>query len=160
MGETYIPLRSGEGTELQLLWACREVLETADKPLENRLKAVKRWRQYRTTQKWLANITEDLMRTIEPRKAATFLVNLSNQEIRVVSKRSIRTEPGYTLIPSDALSAILLQAMQDTCLLCNGEGCDMAKCRFRKHLKQTVMFEVDESDGICMGKTLLTKLEG
>lgn len=30
MGETYIPLRSGEGTELQLLWACREVLETAE----------------------------------------------------------------------------------------------------------------------------------
>ncbi len=160
MGETYLPLRSGEATEIQLLWACREVLETAEKPLEKRLKAVKRWRQYKAMQKWIANITEDLMHTIEPRKAATFLANLSNQEIRVVSKRSIRSEPGYTLIPSDALQAILLQAMQDTCLLCNGEGCDMAKCRFRKHLKQTVMFEVDESGGICMGKTLLTKLEG
>ena len=36
-------------------------------------------------QKWIANITEDLMKTIEPKNAATFLVNLSNQEIRVVS---------------------------------------------------------------------------
>lgn len=155
----YIPLRSGEATELQLLWACREVLDTAGQMLENRLKAAKRWRQYRTMQKWIANITEDLMKTIEPRKAATFLVNLSNQEIRVVSKRNIRNEPGYTLIPSDALGAILHQAMQGTCLLCNGDGCDMAKCKFRKHLKQTAMFEIDESGGICLGKTLLTKLE-
>ena len=110
-------------------------------------------------QKWIANITEDMMKTIEPKKAATFLVNLINQEIRVVSKRNIRNEPGYTLIPSDALGAILHQAIQDTCLLCNGECCDMAKCKFRKHLKQTAMFEIDESGGICMGKTLLTKLE-
>ena len=30
---------------------------------------------------------------------------------------------------------------------------------YRKHLKQTAMFEIDESGGICLGKTLLTKLE-
>lgn len=40
----YIPLRSGEATELQLLWACREVLDTAGQMLENRLKAARRWR--------------------------------------------------------------------------------------------------------------------
>ena len=155
----HIPLRSGEATELQLLWACREVFDTAGQMLEKRLKAAKRWRQYRTMQKWIANITEDMMKTIEPKKAATFLVNLINQEIRVVSKRNISNEPGYTLIPSDALGAILHQAMQDTCLLCNGEGFYMAKCKFRKHLKQTAMFEIDESGGICLGKTLITKLE-
>lgn len=159
MSDKYIPMRSGEAMEIQLLWACREVLDTAAKRLEKRLKACNRWRQYRTMQKWLENMTNDIMLTIEPQKAQTFLVNLMNQEIRVVSKSRIHSEPGYTLIPTDVLSSIILQAMTDTCMLCNGEGCDMAKCKFRKAIKQTMMFEVDESGGVCMGKTLLHKLE-
>jgi len=158
-GDKYIPMRSGEATELQLLWACREVLDNAEKMLEKRLKACKRWRQFRTMQKWLANMTNDLMATIEPKKAHTFLVNLMHQEIRVRSKSSLHNEPGYTYIPSEVLSDIIIQAMTDTCMLCNGEGCDMAKCKFRKSLKQTMMFEVDEGGGVCMGKTLLEKLE-
>ena len=64
--QEHIPLRSGETTELQLLWACREVLDTAGQMLEKRLKAAKRWRQYRTMQKWIANITEDLMNRRRP----------------------------------------------------------------------------------------------
>lgn len=160
MSDKYIPLRAGEATELQLLWACREVLDNAAKPLEKRLRACKRWSQLRTMQKWLENMTNDLMLTIEPKKAQTFLVNLMRQQIRVVSKTHIATDPGYTLIPSEALSDIILQAMKDTCMLCDGEGCDMAKCAFRKSIKQVMMFEVDESNGICMGKTLLHKLEG
>lgn len=159
MKETYIPLRGGEATELQLLWACREALDNAEKVLEKRLKACKRWPQFRTMQKWIANITNDLMQTIEPNKAQTFLVNLMNQEIRVRSKSSIHNEPGYTLIPSDVLSDIIIQAMTDTCMLCDGGGCDMAKCKFRKSIKQTMMFEIDESGGVCMGKILLERLE-
>lgn len=158
MSDKYIPLRSGEATEIQLLWACREVLDTCEKQVEKRLKACNRWRQFRTMQKWFEHITNDIMLTIEPKKAKTFLVNLMNQEIRVVSKSRIHNEPGYTLIPTDVLSNIILQAMNDTCMICNGEGCDMAKCRFRKSIKQTMMFEVDESNGVCMGKTLLDKL--
>ena len=159
MSDKYIPLRSGEATELQLLWACREVMDNASDKLEKRLKACKRWPQFRTMQKWMANMTNDLMRTIEPKKAQTFLINLMNQEIRVCSKSRIRNEPGYTLIPSEVLSDIIIQAMTDTCMICNGEGCDMAKCKFRKSIKQTMMFEVDESGGVCMGKALLNELK-
>lgn len=158
MSEKYIPLRTGEATELQLLWACREVLDTAEKMLEKRLKACKRWSQFRTMQKWLENMTNDLMLTIEPKKAQTFLVNLMHQQIRVVSKSRVVNEPGYTYIPSEALSDIIIQAMKDTCMLCNGEGCDMAKCKFRKSIKEVMMFEVDESGGVCMGQTLLEQL--
>lgn len=160
MSDKYIPLRSGEATELQLLWACREVFDTAEKGLEKRLKACKRWSQFRTMQKWIANMTDSLMQTIEPVKQRTFLLNLMNQQIRVVSKSYIKNDPDYTLIPSAVLSDIILQAMKDTCMICDGEGCDMAKCTFRKSIKQTMMFEVDESGGVCMGKTLLHKLEG
>lgn len=159
MNNEYIPLRSGEATEIQLLWACREVMDTSASVLEKRLKACKRWPQFRTMQKWLENTTNDIMLTIDPQRAKTFLVNLMHQQIRVVSKSRIVNEPGYTLIPSEVLSDIIIQAMTDTCMICNGEGCDMAKCRFRKSLKQTMMFDVDESGGVCMGKTLLEKLE-
>lgn len=159
MSDKYIPLRSGEATELQLMWACREVFDTAEKVLEKRLKACKRWAQFRTIQKWLANMTDSLMQTIEPAKQRTFLLNLMNQQIRVVSKSYIKKDPDYTLIPSATLSDIILQAMHDTCMLCNGESCDMAKCKFRKAIKQTMMFEIDESGGVCMGRTLLEKLE-
>lgn len=160
MSDKYIPLRTGEATEIQLIWACREVFDTAEKALEKRLKACKRWAQFRTMQKWLANMTDSLMQTIEPVKQRTFLVNLMNQQIRVVSKSYIKKDPDYTLIPSEALSNIIIQAMKDTCMLCDGEGCDMAKCAFRKSLKQTMMFEIDESPGVCMGRTLLAMLEG
>lgn len=154
-----IPLRSGDATELQLLWACREVMDTAGPRLEKRLRAIGRWPQFRAMQKWLASITNEIMTTIEPRRAEIFLLNLMNQEIRVVSKGSIRSHPDYTLIPTETLSNIIVQAMTDTCMICNGEGCDMAKCRFRKSLKKTMLFDVDESGGVCMGKTLLEKLE-
>lgn len=160
MSDKYIPLRSGEATDIQLLWACREVFDTSEKTLEKRLKACKRWSQFRTMQKWLANMTENIMQTIEPAKQRTFLMNLTNQEIRVVNKTTIKRDPDYIMIPSEALSNIIMQAMTDTCMLCNGEGCDMAKCKFRKSLKQTMMFEIDEKGGVCMGKTLLEKLGG
>lgn len=159
MSDKYLPLRSGEATELQLMWACREVFDTAEKVLEKRLKACKRWAQFRAMQKWLANMTDSLMQTIEPAKQRTFLLNLMNQQIRVVSKSYIKKDPDYTLIPSATLSDIILQAMKDTCMLCGGESCDMAKCQFRKAIKQTMMFEIDESGGVCMGLTLLEKLE-
>lgn len=158
--DKYIPLRSGEATEIQLLWACREVMDTCAEVLEKRLKACKRWAQLRTMQKWLENMTNDIMLTIDPKRAVLFLVNLRNQHIKVVSKGRVVNEPGYTTIPSEVLSDIIIQAMTDTCMLCNGEGCDMAKCKFRKSIKQVMMFDVDESGGVCMGKTLLDKLEG
>lgn len=159
MSEKYIPLRSGEATELQLMWACREVMDTAGQRLEKRLKACKRWRQFRTMQTWLAKMTNDLMQTIEPKKAEAFLVNLMNQQIRVVSKSQITSHPDYTIINSEVLGDIILTAMNDTCKICNGEGCDMAHCKFRKALKKAMMFEIDESGGVCMGKTILDKLE-
>ena len=159
MGDKYIPLRSGEATEIQLLWACREVMDTCAATLEKRLKACKRWAQLRTMQKWLENMTNDIMLTIDPQRATTFLVNLMHQQIRVVSKSRVVDVPGYTLIPSEVLSDIITQAMTDTCMLCDGGGCDMAKCKFRKAIKQTMLFDVDESGGVCMGKTLFDKLQ-
>lgn len=154
-----MPLRSGEATELQLLWACSHIMDTCSERLEKRIRLISRWPQFRTIQKWLSSITNEIMTTMDEKRAKTFLLNLMNQEIRVVSKSTIQTHPDYTLIPSRTLSCIIAQAMTDTCMLCNGDGCDMAKCRFRKELKQTMMFDIDESGGVCMGKTLLAKME-
>ena len=154
----YLRLRTGDASDLQLLWGCREILDTCAKTLERYIKASGHWEEYPEHQKWFADLTEDIMVTIDPEKAQTFLVNLMNQQIRVVSKSHIQTAPGYTLVPTDVLSNIIAQAMTDTCLLCDGEGPDMARCRFRKSLKKTMMLAVDESDGICMGKILHRRL--
>lgn len=154
----YLRLRTGDASDLQLLWACREILDTCANTLERYIKASGHWEEYPEHQKWFADLTNDIMLTIEPEKAETFLVNLTRQQIRVVSKSHIQTEPGYTLIQSEVLSNIITQAMTDTCCLCDGEGPDMARCRFRKSLKKTMMFAVDESGGVCMGRVLHKKL--
>lgn len=159
MNDKYIPLRSGEPNDLQMFWACREVFDMPEHHIEKRLKACNRWRQFRIMKTWMANITNDLMLTIEPKKAEAFLLNLMNQQIRVVSKSHITSHPDYTIINSEVLGDIILTAMNDTCKICNGEGCDMAHCKFRKALKKAMMFEIDESGGVCMGKAILDKLE-
>ena len=108
----------------------------------------------------MERITGDVMRTIEPSKRRKFLMNLENQEMRIVCKGVPDTAPGYTVVEQDVLHTYIRQAIGQCCVLCDGAGCDMARCELRKALKKTVMFEIDETDGICFGKKLLTHMEG
>ena len=57
------------------------------------------------------------------------------------------------------LHTYIRQAIGHRCVLCDGAGCDKARCELRKALKKTVMFEIDETGGICLGKKLLTHME-
>lgn len=160
MSDGFMPLREGEAREIQLLWGVMEILSETSPKLKKRLQAVGRWRQYRTAAVWLERIIEDLTGTIEPSKLRKFLLNLRNQEMRIVCKGVPDTAPGYTVVEQDVLHTYIRQAIGQCCVLCDGAGCDMARCELRKALKKTVMFEIDESDGVCMGKTILVRLEG
>lgn len=93
------------------------------------------------------------------KKRRKFLLNLRGQELRVVCKGMPDTTPGYTVIEQDVLHTYIRQAIGHRCVLCDGAGCDMARCELRKALKKTVMFEIDEAGGICLGKKLLTHME-
>ena len=160
MSDGFMPLREGEAREIQLLWGVMEILSETSPKLKKRLQAVGRWRQYRAAAVWLERIIEDLTGTIEPSKLRKFLLNLRNQEMRIVCKGVPDTAPGYTVVEQDVLHTYIRQAIGQCCVLCDGAGCDMARCELRKALKKTVMFEIDEAGEVCMGKTILVRLEG
>lgn len=160
MSDGFMPLREGEAREIQLLWAAKDILRDPSPRLKARLQAVGRWRQYRTAAVWLDRTIEDLTGTIEPSKLRKFLLNLRNQEMRIVCKGVPDTAPGYTVVEQDVLHTYIRQAIGQCCVLCDGAGCDRARCELRKALKKTVMFEIPEDDGVCMGKTILVRLEG
>ena len=160
MSDGFMPLREGEAREIQLLWGVMEILSETSPKLKKRLQAVGRWRQYRAAAVWLDRIIEDLTGTIEPSKLRKFLLNLRNQEMRIVCKGVPDTAPGYTVVEQDVLHTYIRQAIGQCCVLCDGAGCDMARCELRKALKKTVMFEIDEAGEVCMGKTILVRLEG
>lgn len=146
-----IPLKESEAREVQLLWGVMEILSETSPRLKKRLQACGRWRQLRTCAAW--------MDTIEYEKRRKFLLNLRGQELRVVCKGVPDTTPGYTVVEQDVLHTYIRQAIGHRCVLCDGAGCDMARCELRKALKKTVMFEIDEAGGICLGKKLLTHME-
>lgn len=155
-----IPLKESEAREIQLLWGVMEILSETSPRLKKRLQACGRWRQLRTCAAWMERIVGDVMDTIEHEKRRKFLLNLRGQELRVVCKGMPDTTPGYTVIEQDVLHTYIRQAIGHRCVLCDGAGCDMARCELRKALKKTVMFEIDEAGGICLGKKLLTHMEG
>lgn len=155
-----IPLKESEAREIQLLWGVMEILSETSPRLKKRLQACGRWRQLRTCAAWMGRIVGDVMDTIEPPKRRKFMLNLENQEMRIVCKGVPDTAPGYTVIEQDVMRVFIRQAICQCCVLCDGAGCDRARCELRKALKKTVMFEIDETDGICFGKKLLTHMEG
>ena len=146
-----IPLKESEAREVQLLWGVMEIRSETSPRLKKRLQACGRWRQLRTCAAW--------MDTIEYEKRRKFLLNLRGQELRVVCKGVPDTTPGYTVVEQDVLHTYIRQAIGHRCVLCDGAGCDMARCELRKALKKTVMFEIDEAGGICLGKKLITHME-
>ena len=154
-----IPLKESEAREIQLLWGVMEILSETSPRLKKRLQACGRWRQLRTCAAWMGRIVGDVMDTIEPPKRRKFMLNLENQEMRIVCKGVPDTTPGYTVVEQDVLHTYIRQAIGHRCVLCDGAGCDKARCELRKDLKKTVMFEIDETGGICLGKKLLTHME-
>ena len=155
-----IPLKETEARELQLIWATREILSEPSARLAKRLRACRRWRQYRAASVWIDHITNDLMDSVEADKRRKFLMNLRNQEIRIVNKHAADASPDFTLVESDDLRFYIKEALCSRCLICSGLKSDMAKCELRKALKRTTLIDVDESDGECMGTRLLVHMEG
>lgn len=81
-----IPLKESEAREIQLLWGVMEILSETSPRLKKRLQACGRWRQLRTCAAWMGRIVGDVMDTIEPPKRRKFMLNLENQEMRIVCK--------------------------------------------------------------------------
>lgn len=159
MSDSYMPLKTGEATQMQLLHGFLQILVDAQEPLEKRLKRCGRWRQYRVVQAWMGRIVNDLMNTIEPRKRNLFLVNLWNQEIRVVNKGGVSAMPYMTVCREDDLLWLIKDEIRENCAVCMGHGPDMRKCELRRHLKNMTLFDLDESGGVCMGKQIDTREE-
>mgnify|MGYP007060498230 CR=1 FL=1 len=114
----------------------RDILRDPSPRLKARLQAVGRWRQYRTAAVWPDRIIEDLTGERSSRRSCeNFLLNLRNQEMRIVCKGVPDTAPGYTVVEQDVLHTYIRQAIGQCCVLCDGAGCDMARCELRKALK-------------------------
>lgn len=149
------PLKSGEASEIQLLYGCRQILDTSADRLKSRLQACGQWSKFRTMQAWLPKVCDGIMTTVPVDKATRFLLNLCNQEIRVCSKSALQTKPGYILIEEDNLRDLMVFGMRNACLMCDDSHQERRKCQLRRILKQTTLFEPQESDAECLGQWLL-----
>lgn len=150
----YMPLKTGEATQMQLLIGLIDTLDDGQEMLEKRLKRCGRWRQYRVMQTWTKLMAHDLLETMEPRKKALFWANLRNQVLHVASRGSVSAMPDMTVCRAEDLHWLIDDAVREHCAICMGLGTDMAKCELRKHLKRMALFEPDESGGVCMGKQI------
>ena len=150
----YMPLKTGEAAQIQLLYGFLEVTDGAEQVLKKRLQRCKQWRQFRTMQSWIKTMVYEVCQTIDPQKRQVFKANLCNQQLRVVNKSSINTTKDMTVVLTDDLYWIITDELQNHCAVCMGCGEDMRNCEFHKRLKRMTMFELDESGGVCMGKQI------
>lgn len=155
-----IPLKPREASEIQLLFGCREIFDGCAEKLKARLQACGQWSKFRTCQAFLPKITDEIMTTVPLDKATRFLLNLTNQEIRVVSKSSLETRPGFILIEEDNLRDLLMFGMKSACVLCDGSHQERKNCQLRRILKKTTLFELEENGAECAGQWLLRRCEG
>lgn len=153
------PLKSGEASELQLLWGCRELIDGVAPHLKARLQECGEWSAFRTIQAFLPKVTNQIMLTVPLDKAERFLWNLGNQEIRVVPKSSLQSRPGCILIEEDALRDLFVFGMRNACVLCDGSHQQRKNCQLRRILKKTTLFELQENDAECLGQWLFARCE-
>lgn len=153
----YLPLKTGEAANIQLLYGFLEVTDAAGPELKKRLQFCRQWRQFRIIQSLLLPLINALSKTIEPRKREVFRANLCNQQLRVVNKSAINTTKDMTVVLTDDLYWLITDELHNHCAICMGLGQDMRGCEFHKCLKRMTMFELDERGGVCMGKQLEAK---
>lgn len=153
----YLPLKTGEAANIQLLYGFLEVTDAAEPVLKNRLRKCGQYRQFRTMQSWIKTMIRELSKTIDPQKREVFKANLCNQQLRVVNKTAINTTEDMTFLRTEDLFWLITDELHNHCAICMGCGEDMRNCEFHKRLKRMTMFELDESGGVCMGKQLEAK---
>lgn len=159
MKPEYLPLKTGEAANIQLLYGFLEVTDAAEPVLKKRLQHCGQYRQFRTMQSWIKTMINAMSKTIDPQKRQVFKANLCNQQLRVCNKHSISTTKDMTVVLSDDLFWLITDELHNHCAICMGYGEDMRGCEFHKRLKRMTMFELDESGGVCMGKQLDVKEE-
>ena len=150
------PMRSGEATEIQLLYGVWNILDGDNqKRLEHRLRACGQWANYRMMHALIGKVVNGLMLTVPPDKAQRFLMQLGNQELRVVPTTNIQPKPGYMYVEEDHLRDLLVVGMQNMCILCDGGHQQRKGCKLRRIIKDVCMFEMHEDKNKCLGQWLL-----
>lgn len=152
MTEERYPLRNGEVTSIEFLFGLVSEMERAKKSLKNRLDKTGTTRGFLECDTKIHNILSKLLSTVPVQKINTLKANLNHQQIKIVTT-GYAVDDGYTRVRAGALQDLCAFAAKEACATCFGEGQDMAKCRFRRILKELVMVDVDES-GRCMGRML------
>lgn len=153
------PLKNGEASDIQLLYGCRELIDGVCERLKPRLRECGEWSKFRTIQAFLPSVTDNIMLTVPVDKATRFLMNLCNQEIRVVPKSNVQTRPGFILIEEDNLRELMMFGLRSACVLCDGSHQERKNCQLRRIVKQTTLFELEENNAECLGQWLLRRCE-
>lgn len=152
------PMKSGEASEIQLMYGVWNILDGPTQgALEKRLRACGQWANYRMMNALIKKVCEGLMETIPPDKAARFLMQLGNQELRVCPVTNIKPKKGYVYLEEGHLRDLLINGLQNSCLLCEGGHQDRKGCKLRKIIKDVCMFECEESAAQCRGQWLLAR---
>lgn len=153
-------MKSGEATEIQLLYGVWNILDGENqKRLEPRLRACGQWANYRMMNALSGRVVNGLMLTVPPDKAQRFLMQLGNQELRVVPTTSTAPKPGYMYVEEDHLRDLLVVGMQNMCILCDGGHQQRKGCKLRRIIRDVCMFELHESKTECLGQWLLARYQ-
>lgn len=152
------PMKSGEPGDVQLMFGIWNSLDSPmQKRLEKRLRDCGQWANYRMMTALSEKVFNGLMETVPPDKAARFLMQLGNQELRVCPIGNVQTRKGFVLLEEEHLRDLLINGLQNSCLLCDGTNQDRKDCKFRKIIKDVCMFECEESAAQCRGQWLLAR---
>lgn len=153
----YKPLKSGEASEIELMFGVWNILDEVSPILQDRLKLGKQWANFRMMHALIPKVMNGLMSTIQPDKAKRLQMHLGNQELRVVPTTNTAPKPGYIYLEEDYVRDLMVMGMQNLCLMCEGGHQDRKGCRLRKILKAVCMFELQESKTQCLGQWLLSR---
>lgn len=154
------PMKSGEATEIQLLYGVWNILDGDNqKMLEKRLRDCGQWANYRMMNALIGKVVNGLMLTVPPDKAQRFLMQLGNQELRVVPTTNTAPKPGYMYVEEDHLRDLMVAGMQNMCILCDGGHQQRKGCKLRRIIKDVCMFELQESKTECLGQWLLARYQ-
>ena len=144
-----LPLKSGEIYDMQYLSGLLSMLYDGQKTLRNRIKAAGMEEAYASLIKDGETVFKALLCTIPQEKLRVLKRNLNAMSMTISINRTAVAKEEETVVPIDDLREVCKKACAD-CSLCEGGSQQMAACAFRKHLKQLLMVDFDESDGICM----------
>lgn len=156
MSEEYkAPLRAGEASAMQFLFGLVSEMERGKEQLRKRIDATGRMRQYKRICTELSNLVEALLMTIPPEKLYVLRRNLYSQEMKIHTKAPADKDyDNFTYVPTPDLYDLCAFAARWECKVCDGDGQCMKDCKYRHTLKRVLMIDVDESNGVCMGKKI------